>query len=68
MVAYAKRQTGHGVALRQISRHMLGLYHGAPRARLWRRLLSDPARLAANDPALFLEALEVVEGRLKTAA
>jgi hypothetical protein len=39
-----------------------------PRARLWRRLLSDPARLAANDPALFADALECVEGRLADAA
>jgi len=51
-----------------VSRHMLGLYHGMPRARQWRRLLSDPARLAASDPALFAEALERVEGRLADAA
>jgi len=68
MVAYAKRQAENGVALRQITRHMLGLYHGAPRARLWRRMLSDPARLAANDPGLLSEALERVEGRFADAA
>lgn len=68
MVAYAKRQAENGVVLRQIARHMLGLYHGAPRARLWRRMLSDPARLAANDPGLLSEALERVEGRFADAA
>jgi tRNA-dihydrouridine synthase A len=68
MSRYARRQSAHGVALRQITRHMLGLYHGAPRARLGRRILSDPARLAASDPALFAEALERVEGRLADAA
>jgi len=68
MRAYAERQQAQGVALRQITRHMLGLYHGMPRARLWRRLLSDAARLAANDPALLSEALERVEGRFADAA
>jgi tRNA-dihydrouridine synthase A len=68
MIAYARAQAAHGVALRQVARHILGLYHGLPRARLWRRLLSDPALLAANDPALLAEALERVEGRLADAA
>ncbi len=68
MARYATRQAEHGVGLRQVARHMLGLYHREPNARLWRRMLSDPVRLAANDPALFLEARDVVEGRLKTAA
>jgi len=68
MTAYAERQRGRGMALRQITRHMLGLYHGMPNARLWRRMLSDPARLAANDPALLLETLDRVEGHLADAA
>jgi tRNA-dihydrouridine synthase A len=48
-------------ALRLVARHMLGLYHGHPRARLWRRMLSDPTRLARNDPRSLLEALDAVE-------
>jgi tRNA-dihydrouridine synthase A len=40
---------------------MLGLYHGMPRARLWRRMLSDSSRLAGNRPGLLLEALEAVD-------
>ena len=59
MVAYARRH--RDVALRGIARHMLGLYHGLPRARQWRRLLSDAARLKENRPELLLEALETVE-------
>jgi tRNA-dihydrouridine synthase A len=47
--------------LRHVVRHMLGLYHGHRRARLWRRMLSDPARLSQNDPRLLLEALAAVE-------
>jgi tRNA-dihydrouridine synthase A len=47
--------------LRSVTRHMLGLYHGAPKARLWRRMLSDSERLKGNDPRLLLEALALVE-------
>ena len=49
------------LSLRHVTRHMLGLYHGHTKARLWRRLLSDSERLKANRPELLLEALEIVE-------
>ena len=58
MVDYAHRQD----SLRHVTRHMLGLYHATPRARLWRRMLSDSAELEKNDPALLLRALEAVNG------
>jgi len=61
MARYASGQA----SLRHVSRHMLGLYHGHPRARLWRRMLSDPARLSQNDPRLLLEALDAVESGSK---
>ena len=61
MTQYASRQS----SLRHVTRHLLGLYHGHPHARLWRRMLSDPARLSHNDPALLGEAMEAVESRLK---
>jgi tRNA-dihydrouridine synthase A len=57
MHSYASKQS----SLRHVARHMLGLYHGHRRARLWRRMLSDSARLSQNDPALLLEAMEAVE-------
>src|SRR3954471_4027442 len=57
MYEYAKTQ----LSLRHVTRHMLGLYHATPRARLWRRMLSDAAALERNDPALLLQALDVVE-------
>ena len=57
MYEYAK-----GVeSLRHVTRHMLGLYHGHKKARLWRRMLSDSDRLKHNRPELLLEALELVE-------
>jgi len=57
MKKYAEKQS----SLRSVARHMLGLYHGHRRARLWRRMLSDAARLSRNDPNLLLEAMEAVE-------
>ena len=55
-------ESKRNVSLRGVARHMLGLYHGTPRARLWRRMLSDSAALTRNDPGLLLETLEAVEG------
>ena len=54
--------------IRAVTRHILGLYHGMPRARLWRRRLSDAALLANNDPGLLLETLEQVEGGIMETA
>jgi tRNA-dihydrouridine synthase A len=68
MAAYAERAIAMGFSLRNVTRHMLGLYHGAPRARLWRRMLSDAAALERNDPALLLQALDAVENRMAYAA
>jgi tRNA-dihydrouridine synthase A len=63
MAGYAAAQA---TTLRHITRHMLGLFHGHPRARRWRQMLSDPARLSRNDPALLLEALDAVESGVTT--
>jgi len=62
MVPYLEDQVGKGTPVRSVARHMLGLYHGTRRARLWRRMLSDAAALRRNDPALLLETLDAVEG------
>ena len=64
MVDYAHRQE----SLRQVTRHMLGLYHATPRAKLWRRMLSDPLELKQNDAGLILRALQAVETRFAEAA
>jgi tRNA-dihydrouridine synthase A len=61
MVSYSQSAISNGFSLRNITRHMLGLYHATPRARLWRRMLSDSALLERNDPGLILQALDAVE-------
>jgi len=50
MVAYMQRQAGAGVPWSHMARHMLGLWHGQPGARHWRRVWSDH-RLKAEPPA-----------------
>ncbi|MEJ0026612.1 MAG: tRNA dihydrouridine(20/20a) synthase DusA [Rhizomicrobium sp.] len=42
-VAYVERKLGEGVPLNAMTRHMLGLFHGRPGARLFRRHLSENA-------------------------
>lgn len=49
MSAYLKTQFGQGVRPHAITRHMLGLYHGAPGARAWRRFLSENAPALRDD-------------------
>jgi len=61
MEAYARHAISTGFSLRNVTRHMLGLYHATPRARIWRRMLSDAALLQRNDPALLTQALDAVE-------
>jgi len=57
MIDYAARQRSRGVPLRSIVRHMLGLYHGLPGARAWRRTLSDARLLDGADEGLLARAL-----------
>jgi tRNA-dihydrouridine synthase A len=60
MYRYAGEELQRGTQLRAIARHMLGLFHGHPGARTWRRLLSDAHALARNDPEMLTVALEAM--------
>ena len=61
LVPYAETQLARGVLLRAITRHVLGLYHGCPGGRHFRRILSDAAKLRDAGPELLLEAMAAVE-------
>jgi len=56
MLPYIKEQMARGVRLNAISRHMLGLYHGQPGARAWRRYISERSHLPGADDSLLLAA------------
>ena len=60
MVDYAARRGAEGVPLKSITRHMMGLFHGLPGARSWRRMLSEQARDADASPKLIREAAALV--------
>jgi tRNA-dihydrouridine synthase A len=61
MAIYAQDCATRGVPLRAIVRHMLGLYHGQPGARAWRRTLSDARLLHQASAQLLREAGATVE-------
>jgi len=61
LARYAARQLAQGTALRSMSRHVLGLYHGVAGGRRFRQLLSDAVRLKEADASLFDEVLRSVE-------
>lgn len=58
MSVYVKNQFELGVRPHSITRHMLGLYHGAPGARTWRRFISENAPAARSD--ILDRALEAI--------
>ncbi len=59
MMPYIVTHIEQGGRLHQITRHMLGIFHGRPGARMWRRTLSERAH--CSGPELVLEALEHVK-------
>ena len=62
MIPYAARHIESGGRLNNITRHVLGLYHGEPRARAFRRTLSEHAVGADAGIEALSEAIRLVEG------
>jgi tRNA-dihydrouridine synthase A len=63
MLAYTEheieitRGQAHPTRVRDVARHMLGLFTGQVGGKSWRRVLSDATLLNENDPQLFRRAL-----------
>ncbi len=53
MLPYIERELAAGTRLHAITRHMLGLFHGVPGARAWRRMLSAGGGTDADRLHLF---------------
>lgn len=66
MSEYARRQAGRGVPVKNISRHTLGLFHGLPGARRWRRFISENAHKDDANDRLLLQALAEMKASLPT--
>jgi tRNA-dihydrouridine synthase A len=62
LLPYAQRHIAAGGRLNNVARHILGLYHGQPRARAFRRHLSERAPREGAGIAVLAEALRLVEG------
>jgi tRNA-dihydrouridine synthase A len=58
MIPYVRRVAAAGGKPHHVVRHMLGLFHGAPGARAWRRALSEQGAAAGAD--IIERALEVL--------
>jgi tRNA-dihydrouridine synthase A len=56
LAVLAEELRGRGVPLVRLTRHVLGLFHGAPGARQWRRMLTEQARQPDAGPELILRA------------
>jgi tRNA-dihydrouridine synthase A len=65
MKPYIAEQLAQGVWLQNITRHMLGLFHGLPGGRLWRRVLSEEASRPGAGLEVVEKAAEQVASRLK---
>jgi tRNA-dihydrouridine synthase A len=61
MTRYIGTQMGLGVPVKNISRHVLGLFQGLPGARRWRRYISENAHLDAANGRLLQDAFEYMQ-------
>ncbi len=63
LIPYAEAHLARGGRLNNIVRHVLGLYHGQPRGRAFRRFLSENATKQSADINVLKAAIAVVEGK-----
>jgi tRNA-dihydrouridine synthase A len=59
---YVARELARGTHLAAMTRHMLGLFHGAPGARIWRRILTVEGVKAGAGLEVIDQALAAVSG------
>ena len=53
---FVEQELSRGVPLNHISRHLLGLFHGRPNARAWRRHISERAHQKGAGPEVLQQA------------
>ena len=58
---YVARHVAAGGRVSNVTRHILGLYHGQPRGRAYRRFLSEGAARASADASIVLDAMQLAE-------
>lgn len=60
LIPYIQEQAQRGVAVKHITRHILGLFQGAAGGKRWRRFLSEHSHLVDADFTILLGALAYV--------
>lgn len=58
LIPYVRKELQSEERLHSVSRHILGLFHGAAGARAWRRHISENAGKRGADETVLLEALK----------
>jgi tRNA-dihydrouridine synthase A len=66
-VPYIEAELGKGQRLNQMTRHILGLFHGQPRARAFRRHLAENAHLEGAGIEVLKAARRIVVGEDRAA-
>jgi len=62
LIPYVERHLRGGGRLNNVTRHIIGLYHARPRARAFRRHLSDLAPREGAGIEVLLQAIRIAEG------
>ena len=57
LTPYIERELAKGARLNSITRHVLGLFHGVPGARAFRRHLATEATKPGGGPSVLVDAL-----------
>lgn len=60
---YVERELDRGVQLNAMTRHILGLFHGQPRARAFRRHIAENAHLDGAGIEVLEQARDIVVGK-----
>jgi len=60
LIPYIREHLQQGGRLHNITRHILGLFHGVAGARAWRRILSEKGTKSGADEEVLLEALNSI--------
>jgi tRNA-dihydrouridine synthase A len=66
-VPYVEAELSRGARLNQMTRHILGLFHGQPRARAFRRHLAENAHLDGAGIEVLLAARRIIAGEARVA-
>ena len=63
LLPYVQEHIARGGRLNSVTRHILGLYHGQPRARVFRRYLSENGVGEGPGIGVLRDAIAIAEGR-----